>query len=179
MPDHESFHFLYPAVTLAELGEGLSEELLEMAEEYRLAGDHRYQEALDGVTAYIARLRRWAEDDNLPEHVVPETTFWLVRERKILGRTKIRHRLNAGLEVEGGHIGYDIRPSERRKGYGTAILHLALEKAIEIGLRRVMLTCDADNVASARIIEKNGGKLSGTATSPTTGKAIFQYWIEL
>ena len=71
-----------------------------------------------------------------------------------------------------------MRPSERRKGYGTLILELTLEKAKDLGLDKVLLTCDTDNVASAKIIEKNGGKLAGQAISNKNGKQISRYWIE-
>ena len=110
---------------------------------------------------------------------MPENTFWLVLNSRILGRSKLRHWLTPELEHEGGHIGYDIRPSERRKGYGTLILELTLKRAKSLGFGRVLLTCDTDNVASARIIEKNGGKHSGQAVSNRSGKPISQYWIEL
>jgi predicted acetyltransferase len=102
-----------------------------------------------------------------------------VKDRRILGRISVRHRLNANLEIEGGHIGYDVRPSERRKGYGTLMLKLALEEARKIGLKRVMITCDTDNIASAKIIEKNGGIFERHDISPMSGKQLNQYWIEL
>ena len=81
------------------------------------------------------------------------------------------------LEKEGGHIGYDIRPSERRKGYGTVLLALTLKKAQELGLHEVLVTCDSDNVDSVRIIEKNGGELIGRAVSEHTGKEVNRYRI--
>ena len=110
---------------------------------------------------------------------MPENEFWLVSENRVLGRVKLRHRLLPALEHEGGHIGYDIRPLERQKGYGTLLLKLTLLKAKELGLNRVLLTCDTDNIGSAGIIEKNGGVLSGQAISKKSGKPISQYWIEL
>ena len=82
-------------------------------------------------------------------------------------------------EKEAGHIGYDIRPSERRKGYGTAILSLTLAKARELGLREVIVTCDSDNVGSLRIIKKNGGRHISTAVSDHTGKQVNRYKIVL
>ena len=97
----------------------------------------------------------------------------------MLGRSTLRHWLNPALENEGGHIGYDIRHSERRKGYGLLILKLTLLKAKDLGLSRVLLTCDADNIGSAQIIENNSGVLSGRVVSEKNGKLILQYWIEL
>ena len=154
-------------------------ELLDMGEEYRAAGDSRYEAALEDAVEYIARLRWMARGEDLPEHLVQENTYWPLLRDRILGQVRLRHVLTEGLLVEGGHIGYDVRPSERRKGYGTVMLRLALDKARSIGLTRVMLTCDADNIASAKIIRSNGGQFTGTATSPRSGKAIYQYWIKL
>jgi len=91
----------------------------------------------------------------------------------------LRHQLTPALEHEGGHIGYDIRPSARRRGFGTLILALTLERARILGLARALLTCDTDNTASARIIERNGGALAARVVSNRTGKLISQYWIEL
>ena len=84
----------------------------------------------------------------------------------------------AGMMIEGGNIGYAIRPSERRKGFGTLILRLTLEKAKNIGLTRVLVTCDADNVASRKIIERNGGVLAGQVVSEHTGKLVMRYFID-
>jgi predicted acetyltransferase len=96
----------------------------------------------------------------------------------VLGTARLRHRLNESLRNAGGHIGYDIRPSERRKGYGNAILAMVLPRARELGLRRVLLTCAADNVASARIIERNGGVLESRGRLPD-GRELLRYWIDL
>jgi predicted acetyltransferase len=85
--------------------------------------------------------------------------------------------LTPDLEVEGGHIGYDVRPSSRRLGFGTTALRLALREASGIGLSRVRITVDADNLPSVKIIERNGGILSGQAISEKSGKPIKQYWL--
>jgi predicted acetyltransferase len=83
------------------------------------------------------------------------------------------------LEHHGGHVGYAIRPSERLKGYGTRLLALTLDKAREMGLGRVLVTCDTDNFASVRVIEKNGGVLENQVISNRSGKMISRYWIAL
>lgn len=94
-----------------------------------------------------------------PADRVPESVWWLIVDGVYAGNIRIRHKLNDSLTRFGGHIGYDIRPSMRRKGYGTIQLRLALEKAWELGLDRVLLTCDDDNVASYKIMEANGAVL--------------------
>jgi predicted acetyltransferase len=166
-------------ITLIEPTTKLEVEFLAMAEEYRAARDERYESALEDFPAYLEHLSHAACGMNLPPGRVPEDNFWLVLNSRILGRSKLRHWLTPELEYEGGHIGYDIRPSERKKGYGTLILELTLKRARSLGLSRVLLTCDTDNIGSVRIIEKNGGELSGKATSRKSGKQISQYWIEL
>jgi predicted acetyltransferase len=85
--------------------------------------------------------------------------------------------LNEVLEKEGGHIGYDIRPSMRRKGYGTEILKLSLPIAKQIGLNRVMLTCDDNNIASWKIMEKNGAVID--EKYDYKGRYKRRYWIDI
>lgn len=152
---------------------------LEMVREYNADGDGRYGEALADPVGYLAHLRRLSRGEELPDHLVQQSTFWLLRKGRVLGQSRLRHELNDLLQIEGGHIGYDIRPSERNRGYGKAMLELTLEKARAIGLSRVMLTCDSENLASVRVIETNGGKWAGSDVSQRTGKPIHRYWIEL
>lgn len=101
------------------------------------------------------------------------------RQARVLGVAKLRHMLTPTLEDIGGHIGYSIRPSERGKGYGTLILALTLERARELGLSRVLLTCDTDNTRSARVIMRNGGVLTSEGYSPLRGARVSRYWIAL
>lgn len=86
--------------------------------------------------------------------------YWLYDNDKPIGYGKLRHRLNNNLLELGGHIGYVIRPSERRKGYGTRLLAELVKKANEKNISRVLLTCDEANLASRSIIESNHGELS-------------------
>lgn len=166
-------------ITLIKPIEGLVAEFLSMADEYRATGDDRYKSAADDFSSYVRNLVFYSKGINLPLDHVPASTFWLVLADRIIGRSSLRHYLTSELEHEGGHIGYDIRPSERRKGYGKLILKLTLERARDIGLDRVLLTCDTDNTASAKIIERNGGVMQGQVSSNKSGKPISQYWIEL
>lgn len=157
----------------------LREEFWDMAREWLAANDVRYRGGLDNFEGYMAQIERFRRGVGLGAKLVPSSEFWLVKGRRILGRISVRHRLNANLEIEGGHIGYDVRPSERRKGYGSLMLKLALDKARKLGLKRVLITCDTDNIASAKIIEKNGGIFERHDISPMSGKQLNQYWIEL
>ena len=83
------------------------------------------------------------------------------------------------LEVEGGHIGYAVRPSARGRGVATHLLALTLLEARRRGLSRVLLTCDDDNRASARVIEKNGGREIEPTISPRSGKVVRRFWIDV
>lgn len=166
-------------IRLIEPNEEMAAEFLAMAEEYKATGSNRYRSALENFPQYLEQVSNYARGIKLNDDRVPESEFWLARDGKIVARSKLRHRLNAALEYEGGHIGYDVRPSERGKGFGTIVLELTLEKAKDLGLDKVLLTCDTENSASAKIIEKNGGKLAGQADSNKNGKQISRYWIEI
>jgi predicted acetyltransferase len=98
-------------------------------------------------------------------------------EGTIVGRSSIRHSLNAFLEREGGHIGFGVRPAFRRRGYATAILEQSLVVARALGVSDVLVTCDDDNVGSAAVIERCGGVLDSIVDPEGGGKAIRRYWI--
>ena len=129
--------------------------------------------------AYIEHEKSHALGLNLPEGYVPETTYWLLDAGEFIGRVSIRHRLTEHLRQIGGLIGYDIRPSKRKQGYGTNILALALPRAKEIGLHNVLVTCDATNVGSRKIIEKNGGMLENQVLNPETGVDKLRFWVDV
>ena len=126
---------------------------------------------------YLKRTIDHSHGKNLPENWVQATTYWLIDQDEFVAHINIRHKLNEKLKKIGGNIGYSVRPSAHKKGYGTNILKLALPKAKEIGLKKVMITCDDGNIASEKIIERNGGKL--TEISNFEGQKIRRYWIDL
>ena len=119
-----------------------------------------------------------AEEQGIPGFVPATTYFCLDTERDILvGAVNIRHRLNKSLLQDGGHIGDGVRPSERRRGYATRMIALALEKCREMGIGRVLMTCSRDNIGSAKGIRKNGGVLENEISSG--GEIVQRYWIDL
>lgn len=127
---------------------------------------------------FLRNLAAYETEDGCPENFVPGTTWFLVNEEgRILGAVNIRHRLNDYLLSFGGHIGYGIRKSERRKGYAATMLSLALGKAKALGIPRVLITCDKNNTGSARTIQKNGGVLENEV--PEEGRITQRYWIDL
>lgn len=131
-----------------------------------------------GFCAWIERLRREADPAVPPrEGRVHATNWWIVEDGAYLGAIQLRHYLNDFLLDAGGHIGYGIRPSARRRGYATWAVGAVLPKARALGLTRVLVTCDDDNVGSARVIERNGGVLEDVRTTSVGRKR--RYWITL
>jgi len=96
-----------------------------------------------------------------------------------IGKLTFRPTINARYLHSGGHIGYEIRPSKRRQGYGTALLRLALDKARERGLDQVLLTCDEDNLGSRKVIEANGGRLENAIVVEGQTAKKLRFWISL
>lgn len=113
-----------------------------------------------GFDEYVAWLTGQAlEDSPRREGHVPATNLWWVEGDTYFGRIAVRHRLTPVLLELGGHIGYDVRPSARRRGKATAMLRAALPVAHDLGITSALVTCTVDNVASRTVIERNGGKL--------------------
>jgi predicted acetyltransferase len=155
---------------LAELRESFLAAMAEFREEGRgRAGDftmigweNREYSALwrtpDGFARYVRLVRAHAlEESPRPADFVPWTTLWWVDGAEYLGRIAIRHRLTPTLRQVGGHIGYDIRPTARRRGHATAMLRAALPVARSLGVEQALLTTDPDNLASQKVIKANGG----------------------
>ncbi len=106
--------------------------------------------------------KKLADANRRTAELVPATHCWAIEGEEFAGRISIRHELNDALRRMGGHVGYDTVPSFRGRGVATEMLRLALPIARGLGLAEVLLTCDDDNAASIRVIEKNGGALRGT-----------------
>ena len=118
---------------------------------------------LEGFAAYVQKIRRDADEEApRPAERVACTTLWYVEGAEYFGRLAIRHRLTDFLRDSGGHIGYDVRPTPRRRGYATAMLCEAQPVARALGPDQVLVTCDTDNVASRKVIEANGGRYEDT-----------------
>jgi len=114
----------------------------------------------------------------VPPEFVTGTTYFAVVDGCIIGTISIRHYLNESLQKHGGHIGYGVRPTERRKGYGTKMLELALEKCRDFGIEKALVTCDKDNIGSAKTIANNAGVLENEITEDS-GNVLQRYWITI
>jgi len=112
---------------------------------------------------------------------VPATQFIYVREtdKRVVGMLQLRHYFNPYLEKYAGHIGYSVRPSERRKGYATAMLRDALPYCRELGIRDVLISCIVGNEGSRRTILNNGGVYESTVHEPELNRDLERYWIHL
>ena len=131
----------------------------------------------------LAHLDDMRHARNLPEGWVGATTYWLVDDEtlRFLGQIDIRHSLTDSLLRYGGHIGYAVRLGEWNKGYGTLMLSRALPHAQALGVTRCLITCDDDNLGSARVMEKNGFVLGDKVPNVIDGHAIVtrRYWKDL
>lgn len=160
-------------------------QIKEYKDEFLKSGD-----SMDGTGA----LRRFDDPKEWLEYVtrnknpktvdaglVPATQYIFVddEKEKIVGMLQIRHCLNDYLKNYGGHIGYSVAPGERRKGYATKMLGLALEKCREMGIDKVLVTCISGNLGSKGAILNNGGVYENTLFEPDEGIDLERYWINL
>lgn len=135
----------------------------------------------ESARQWLADTRAYADPATVPEGKVQATQFLAVRasDGRLVGMIQIRHYFNEYLEKYAGHIGYSVRPSERRKGYAKEMLRLALPYCKSIGLDRVLIACEPGNPASRRTILANGGVYESTVHEPGEDIDLERYWIAL
>ena len=142
---------------------------------YALFGFTDAEVATDaGFARWLAQQRQTVTEP--PEGMVPASLYWIVDDADpdhVLGSLSVRHALNDYLFEQGGHIGYGVRASARGRGVAGAALAASLGQARVLGLERVLVTCEDDNVASARTIERCGGVLEDVR------QGMRRYWIDL
>lgn len=167
----------------------LAASFVEMRDAFLADGDDRWSppKALEVTTiahtdviGYIHLVNDWAEGKNLPNGWVPADEFWIVKDGVVVGSVGIRHRLNDWLSKFGGHIGYDVHPAYRNQGIATAALKEALLLLAQRGEPEALVTCNDDNLASARVIEKCGGvRISDSPTAEGVVKRRYVIALEL
>lgn len=131
----------------------------------------------DDWGAYLARLVAFGRGECLPDDWVPAVFLIATVDDALVGRVSIRSELNGALLHHGGHIGYAVRPAYRRHGYATEMLRQGLTIARAAGVDQVLMTCDEDNLASARVIEHHGGVLQDIRNDDSRLKPWRRYWI--
>ena len=131
------------------------------------------------IEDWFEELKKRSCEDTVPEGLVPSSTYLGVREKDnyIVGMIDIRHYLNEYLTQAGGHIGYGVRKTERNKGYAKQMLKLALEKCKELKIKKVLITCDEDNIASEKVILSANAKLEDIRN--VDGENKKRFWIDL
>lgn len=131
------------------------------------------------IEIWFEELKKRSCEDTVPKGLVPSSTYLAVREKDnyIVGMIDIRHYLNEYLTQAGGHIGYGVRKTERNKGYAKQMLKLALEKCKELKIKKVLITCDEDNIASEKVILSANAKLEDIRN--VDGENKKRFWIDL
>ena len=162
--------------------EDLKKEYLDMILEWKESGEEFIPWSLTLDTTdfslMIKTLNGYRKGIDLPDRFLECSTYWLInKNNKILGIIDIRHKLNDFLLFRGGHIGYGIRPKERRKGYSTLMLSLSLKQCKTIGISKVLITCLRNNIGSVKTITNNQGILESEDTD--NGEVFQRYWINL
>ncbi len=134
---------------------------------------------LSSIEDWLEELNKRSCEDTVPKGLVPSSTYLGVREKDnyIVGMIDIRHYLNEYLTQVGGHIGYGVRKTERNKGYAKQMLKLALEKCKELKIKKVLITCDEDNIASEKVILSANAKLEDIRN--VDGENKKRFWIDL
>lgn len=159
------------------------EQFLDMMEEWRAEGGEIIPSVMEDVRRdnfeeMMEKFRRDEMEEFLPPGYVPATLLLAYEESsdRVVGAVHIRHRLNEKLRLDGGHIGDGVRPSERRKGYATAMIAMALRECKRMGITKVLMTCRRTNIGSAKSIQNNGGVYEGE--DMVDGKMEQRYWID-
>jgi len=127
----------------------------------------------DRFRVWVEMLDRYEDGVGVPDDLVPSSSRWVEEDGRLVGFISLRHELNAYLLDQGGHIGYAVRPTARGRGVATAATALMLTECRRRGIDPVLVTCDDDNVASATVIERNGGLLEDVRA----GKR--RYWLRV
>lgn len=168
-------------IRLVKLAVEYKPQLFEMLDEWSVSDDTNhspyaiFKNDYHDFNNYLDRLDVKESNGRL----VPDSTFFAldIKRNIFVGAINIRHYLNERLLLSGGHIGDGVRPSERRKGYATEMIGLGLKECKKLGINKVLMVCDKDNIGSKKSIIHNGGVLENKVE--VDGEVLQRYWIEL
>jgi predicted acetyltransferase len=177
-------HAPLESVSLSRITIDLGPAYVEMVDEFVAAGEgYPYNNiplAREDMAAFIRELEEEEQGIGLPPGIVPQTTYVLLQDgRRVLGEIRFRPATEPPYRVGHDHIGYNVRPSERRRGYATFMLSRVLDQARSLGLPGVALTVEGENEPSVRTIQLQGGKLERREVDPESGESVALYWIPL
>ena len=174
----ESLILIKPSASYAQ-------QISEYRQEFLDADDSMYGcgplRRIEDPLEYIKICEDYADPERVPAELVQATQLFLIRKSddKLVGMIQIRHYFNDYLEKYAGHIGYSVRPSERRKGYAKAMLKAALPLCKEIGLDKVLISCIDGNIGSEKTILANGGVYESTVCEPKSNRNLKRFWITI
>lgn len=174
----DTCRLVIPDIALAEEIASYRQAFLRAGDSMDGTGSLRRHENPEDWLAFNALL---SKKETAPPNLAPCTQLVCLRERdrRIVGMIQIRHGLNDYLRRYAGHIGYSVRPDERRRGYAAFMLREALPLCKALGIERVMVSCETGNEGSRRTILKNGGVYESTVHEPEENIDLERYWIAL
>lgn len=175
---------------LREVTKQDKEKIIQMYDEYMrselIPGIDRFEGIRDFEKLEKISFSKWLNDleknkyeENLPESYSPYTLYLAIDNNDIVGAIVIRWKQVPVLMTFGGLIGYSIRPDKRGKGYASKMLKLALDKLKRTNIENILITCKDFNIASKKVIEKNGGIFENTYNNPDDGYTYLRYWIKI
>lgn len=176
---------------LREVTKQDEEKIIEIYDEYMISelipGIDRFEGIRDFEKLETLSFNDWIDDleknkyeENLPESYSPHTLYLAINDNnKIVGAIGIRWKQVPVLMTFGGLIGYSIRPSQRGKGYASEMLKLALDKFKNTNIENILITCKDFNIASKKVIERNGGIFENTYSNDDDGYTYLRYWIKI
>lgn len=173
-------HLQFPQLKHEKDAKAFISELKEFNSE--INGDGKLSEYLDKYSyeEWIEKINQDSDLAKVTKDRIPSYTYFYMNRRKyIVGIITIRTALNKFHLNENGHIGYSVRPTERKKGYATKMLKAALKQSKKLGMERVLLICDKINKGSAKVIKRCGGKFAGEKYSKYFDEVVEKYWIVL
>ncbi len=176
--NEERMKLVLPSMDYADEYRSYRQEFLDRGDSMDGTGSMR---RIEDPAEWLAKTESYRHPETVPEDKVQATQFLYVRESdgRVVGMIQIRHYFNEYLEKYAGHIGYSVRPSERRKGYAKRMLRDALPFCRSIGLEKALISCVDTNEASRRTILANGGVYESTVYEPEAGLNLERYWIAL